>query len=344
MPFVTSDYDPPWPFRNGHVQTIYAGLFRRVDAVHYERERIDTPDGDFLDLDWARIGSDRLAILSHGLEGSTQSGYMLGMTRALQRRGWDVLAWNYRGCSGEVNRLPRSYHSGATDDLGTLISTAVPEYRHAALIGFSLGGNLTLKYLGENGSDLDGRIRSAVAISAPCDLAAGADHMARPSNAAYMQRFMGSLRQKVLEKAAAHPGVIDTAGIERMRSFHEFDERYTAPLHGFADAEDYWRRCSSIHFISDIAVPTLIVNAIDDPLLPESCYPVELARDHPYVHLCTPHFGGHLGFVAQDRGSEYWSERRAAEFLEAADSLDSPDVLEAAPQPVGINRPHQARL
>lgn len=319
MPLLSAHYSPSWPLRCGHVQTIYAGLLRVVEGVHYQRERIDTPDGDFLDLDWSRVGSDRLVILSHGLEGTTQSRYVLGMTRALNRRGWDVLAWNFRGCSGEANRLPRSYHSGATDDLDTVIGHAVGGYRNTALIGFSLGGNLTLKYLGERTSfDVERRIRAAAAFSVPCDLAEGSVQLARPSNALYMRRFMASLRQKIIDKAANHPAELDTIGIHGLRTFREFDDRYTAPLHGFADAEDYWKRCSCKPVLKHLAVPALLVNAEDDPFLPPACYPFDIARDHAHLFLCTPRYGGHLGFIAKNSSGEYWSERLAATFLENA--------------------------
>lgn len=318
MPILSCDYTPPIAFRHGHVQTIYAGALRRVSGVRYHRERIETPDGDFLDLDWSRVGAERLALLSHGLEGSTKSRYMLGMARALNRRGWDVLAWNYRGCSGETNRLPRSYHSGATEDLQTVLAHALVGYRSAGVVGFSLGGNLTLKYLGERGSALDERIRAAAVFSVPIDLAAGSDRLAHRANALYMRRFMNSLRRKVLVKAAAHPRAFDVSGIRRMRTFYDFDDRYTAPLHGFAGAEDYWTRCSSLHFLKDIAIPTLLVNADDDPFLPPVCYPVDVAREHPMLFLCVPRFGGHVGFIELNGDGEYWSERQAGAFLDRA--------------------------
>ncbi len=329
MPFLSADYLPPWPLRHGHVQTIYAGLLRVVEGVRYERERIDTPDGDFLDLDWSRVGSPRLAVLSHGLEGTTRSRYVLGMARALNRRGWDVLAWNFRGCSGEPNRLPRSYHSGATEDLETVLLHTLRRYRRAALIGFSLGGNLTLKYLGERGTGVDNRIRAAVTFSVPCDLAAGSRQLTEPANAVYLRRFMAALRRKILDKVAAHPAELDARGIHRLKTFREFDDRYTAPLHGFADAEDYWARCSSMPVLDGITLPTLLVNAEDDPFLPAACYPLDLARDHPHLYLCTPRYGGHLGFVMWNGAGEYWSEAVAAAFLEADASGHSLAALTA---------------
>jgi predicted alpha/beta-fold hydrolase len=320
MPILpTPAYQPPPPFTNGHVQTIYAALFRRVEGVAYGRERIDTHDGDFLDLDWSRCGARRLAILSHGLEGNSGRSYVRGMTRALNRRGWDVLAWNYRGCSGQPNRTLRSYHSGATDDLDVVVRHALApaHYGILALVGFSLGGNLTLKYLGERAGALDARIRGAVVFSVPCDLAAGATHLARHANRLYLWTFLRSLRAKIRAKADLFPGQLDVDGLRLVRTLYDFDDRYTAPLHGFAGAEDYWRRSSSRPFLSAIDRPTLLVSAADDPFLPPACYPEAEARASPALHLEIPRHGGHVGFVEQAKSGIYWSEARTADFLAA---------------------------
>jgi predicted alpha/beta-fold hydrolase len=294
-----------------------------VDGVAYRRERIDTPDGDFLDLDWSEVGAERVAVLSHGLEGSTGRSYMRGMARALNRRGWDVLAWNYRGCSGEPNRLLHAYHSGATDDLDVVVRHALEggRYRRLALLGFSLGGNLTLKYLGERGRAADDRIRGAATFSVPCDLADSSAALARPTNRLYMAYFLASLRRKIKDKMALFPGQLDETGLGQIRDFQGFDDRYTAPLHGFRDAADYWARCSARPFIPDIRVPTLIVNAADDPFLGPSCYPIGEARANPYVHLEVPDHGGHVGFILFNREGDYWSELRAADFLEKVDDF-----------------------
>jgi len=305
-------YRPTLPLRSGHLHTAWAGLGRRVDGPAVERERIATPDGDFLDLDRVRRDHDRVAVLSHGLEGSSTRAYVRGMARALAAAGWDVLAWNYRGCSGEPNRMLRSYHSGATEDLGVVVDGALADYASVALVGFSLGGNLTLKYLGERGPSVDARIIGAVTFSVPCDLKASSEHLARPAARPYMARFLRSMRAKVRTKAAMFPGALDLDGVDAMRTFREFDDRFTAPIHGFRDAEDYWARCSAKRFIPDIRVRTLIVNAADDPFLPEACHPVDEARASAHVHLEMPRFGGHVGFAA--RGT-YWSERRAVAFL-----------------------------
>jgi predicted alpha/beta-fold hydrolase len=317
MPLVESDYQPPLGFRNGHWQTIYASLFRRVPDVVYRREQIDTPDDDFLDLDWVKTGADRVVILSHGLEGSTQRSYIRGMARALSQCRWDVIAWNYRGCGGTPNRQLRSYHSGATEDLEVVVQHALAmEYEQVALVGFSLGGNLTLKYLGERGAELDSRICAAATFSVPTDLDAGSAHLDGRSNWIYAKRFLVNLREKVRQKRTQYPDALPGYDEAAITSLRAFDDCYTAPLHGFADAADYYAQSSSKPFIADIAVPTLIVNAADDPFLPEACYPVGETRDHPHVFLETPARGGHVGFVAFHPDKMFWSEQRAIGFLD----------------------------
>lgn len=317
MPLVESDYIPPPLLKNGHAQTIFASACRWVRGVRYERERIETADGDFLDLDWSRVGVPRLAILSHGLEGRSTRSYILGMVRALNRHGWDALAWNFRGCSGEPNRLARSYHSGATEDLEAVIRHLSEKYRYSkiALIGFSLGGNITLKYLGERGEDVPSVIKRSVAFSVPCHLESGAWQLAKRSNQIYMKRFLKMFRSKIREKKERMAGRLDDNGFSRIKTFKEFDDRYTAPLNGFKDAEDYWEKASSEKVLHRIRIPTLLVNAGDDPFLPEPCYPVEKARANPNFFLEIPDFGGHVGFIAFNRQGEYWSESRALAFI-----------------------------
>ena len=266
MPLIEpSRYRAPFWLPGGHLQTIYPALFRRPQRVTARAERLELEDGDFLDLEWADRGRRRLAVLSHGLEADAGTGYIQGMAGALVRRGWDVLAWNFRGCSGEPNRKLRMYHSGATEDLHAVVSHAIETHpaEAIALIGFSLGGNLTLKYLGESPSLLPSRLRGAVAFSVPCDLACSSRQLSLPSNRIYMERFLRAMRAKVREKKRRFPERIDLTGIERIRTFGEFDGRFTAPLHGFRDAEDYWKRNSSRQFLSQIRLPTLLVNAVN---------------------------------------------------------------------------------
>lgn len=318
MPVISlSTYIPPLCLSNGHLQTIVP-QFRNVRGVNYRRERIETPDNDFLDLDWAETGSKRIAILSHGLEGNTQRQYMRGMVTALNRRGWDALAWNYRGCSGEPNRKLRWYHSGETGDLHTVILHAAAQkaYTEIALIGFSLGGNVTLKYLGERGSQVNLLINKAVVFSVPCDLKSSAHKLARPVNTLYMKRFLRTLRQKVREKKQLFSGQIDDDNFDSIKTFIDFDNRYTAPIHGFKDAYDYFARCSSRQFLREIRVPALLVNAQNDPFLDEPSFPFEEAESSPYLFFEAPTSGGHTGFITLGNGGEYWSETRALSFLE----------------------------
>lgn len=318
MPLVTpSTYQPPVYLRNGHLQTIYPSLFRRLGENPYQRERIETDDKDFLDLDWSRVGSRKLGIISHGLEGSSLRPYAMGMAKMLNRNGWDALAWNYRSCSGEINRRLRFYHNGSIDDLGAVIRHALsnPSYHKIVLIGFSLGGNLTLVYLGDQGNAIDSRVAGAIVYSVPCDLAAGAQALSQIQCKLYMNNFLASLHQKIRAKMEMMPDCIDDHDFHRIKNFKDYDDRYTAPLHGFKDAQDYWQRCSSLTYIPKVQIPTLIVNAWDDPFLAGDCYPVKAASDSRYVFLETPSFGGHVGFIQFNADKSYWSENRAVEFI-----------------------------
>jgi uncharacterized protein len=319
MPIVRpSSYRPPLCFKNGHIQTIYPNIFRRVDGVTYLRQRMRTPDDDFLDLDWSSVGATRLALLAHGLEGNSTRPYILGMVRAFNRHGWDAVVWNFRGCSGEPNEKVRFYHSGDTQDLHTVLTHILQDscYEKLVLIGFSLGGNVVLKYLGEKARQLSPKVRAGAAFSVPCHLASSAAKMGNPANVLYMKRFLHMLHEKIHAKMRLFPGEINDRDFHRMRSFKEFDERYTAPLHGFVSAEDYWERSSSKPFLAHIAVPTLLVNALDDPFLAPPCYPYQESLSNPYLFLETPETGGHVGFVSFDRSGDYWSESRAIEFLD----------------------------
>lgn len=332
-----SAFSPPLWLRNSHLQTVWPTLFRRVDAGVADEERLVTPDGDFLDLDWYRGGHPRLLVISHGLEGNARRPYVLGLARAAMQAGWDVLAWNFRSCSGEMNRMPRFYHSGASEDLAAVVNRGLADpagYDSVHLAGFSMGGNLTLVYLGERGAQgergtngergangeqsesLDPRVKGAVTFSVPCDLSGSAARLAQPANQVYMRRFMKELREKMRQKKHLFPELIDTRGLDEMTNFHQFDDQFTAPLHGFSGARDYWQRSSSQRFLPEIRVPALIVNAADDPFLSDSCYPHEAVANNPCLSLEVPRWGGHVGFVSGPRGGHYWSEKRAMAFLQ----------------------------
>jgi len=236
------------------------------------------------------------------------------MAETLHAAEWDVLAWNFRGCGGGPNRLLRAYHSGDSADLATVIAHAAVDYPQIALVGFSLGGNVMLKYLGE--APPHPSIVAAAAISVPLDLASSARALdQRRSNRLYLRRFLVSLIAKIEAKAREFPGELNMEGIRDIRSFEEFDGRFTAPLHGFRDAEDYWKRASARQFLPQISVPTLILNARNDPFLTTASMPSREAEANPSLFLEAPDSGGHVGFLDLARGMQPWSERRVAEFL-----------------------------
>lgn len=315
-----SSYRAPFFLRNGHAQTIFPVLFRPRPEVEQRRERLTLPDGDFIDLDLTTADPFApfrgVAVISHGLEGNSRRRYVQGMASALSATGWDVVARNFRGCGGETNRQPGMYHSGETQDLHATVEFCLARgYRRIALVGFSMGGNQTLKYLGENPGRVPAEVAGAAVFSVPCDLVGAAAVLDRPANRIYMEYFLRSLRVKMREKAALFPGMFDLTGLDAMRTFAEFDERFTAPLHGFASAMDYWQRSGCLPVVHAIRVPTLLVNACDDPFLSPGCFPEAEAARNPALHLEMPRVGGHVGFVTLNGGNRYWSEARAADFL-----------------------------
>lgn len=314
-PVVPPAYQPPRWQRGGHVQTIVPNAFRHVPLVTRIPERLELEDGDFLDLGWTGHTGDRLAILSHGLENRHTCNYMQGMARALAARNWDVLGWTMRGSGPERNRLLQCYNGGDTRDLHAVVRRALSSHpaRSVALVGFSLGGNLTLKYLGE--SARDPRIRAAAAISVPCDLAGSARRLGEPDNRLYMLRFLRKLRRRMRDKATRFPGKIDLEGLDEIRDFATFDDRYTAPLHGFSSAAEYWEQSSCRPFLGGIRVPALVLNARNDPFLSESCHPFDEAAASAHVHLDCPPQGGHVGFALPRALRETWADQRVAAFL-----------------------------
>lgn len=297
-------YTPPYFLFNKHLETIYPALFRRVTVNGFRRERISTPDDDFLDLDRLECGSNKVVIISHGLEGNSRRPYMKGMAKAFFDAGFDVISWNYRGCGEEMNRQLRFYHSGATDDLDVVVKHAASKYKSIFLVGFSLGGNITLKYLGENRRDVKG----AVAFSVPLNLQTSCEKI----GPVYANRFLRSLKKKVITKSGLMKGLAIT-GIDVISTLKDFDDRYTAPLHGFKDAIHYYQSCSSLYFLKGIGVPTLVVNAKNDPFLGADCYPMDI--HNPFLQFDFPRHGGHVGFSLLNK-KLYWSELRALQFIQ----------------------------
>lgn len=326
MPVLISQFQPPALLRNGHLQTILPALLPQRHQLAREYEKLDLKDGDFLDLYWIRSARKRLAIVSHGLEGSADALYIRSMSAALKADHWDVMTWNYRGCGAETNLLLRSYHSGESNDLRIVIDHAAGSYEEIVLIGFSLGGNITLKYLGEAAPHP--RITRAAAVSAPVDLASCARVLDElPSNRFYLRRFLKTLIAKMELKARRFPGQLDIANIRAIRSFREFDDRYTAPLHGFIDAADYWARASSLPHLPNITVPALLLNARNDPFLSEESFPYALAEAHEWLSLEAPASGGHVGFLDGLGAHHSWAERRIIEFLREGQAASRPNDL-----------------
>lgn len=309
-------FSPPLFQFNGHLQTIIPGLFRSVSVDNLIRERWETPDGDFIDVDWFKTESRKLVIISHGLEGDSRRPYMTGMMKMLAASGYSVLCWNFRSCSGEINRKVIFYHSGATGDLDFVINRATEIFQpeEISLIGFSLGGNLTLKYLGEETFPLNTLLQKAIAISVPIDLASSSRKMKDIENRVYEMRFLKSLKWKIREKEKLLPGTFDLKPLPGIVHLWEFDDHYTGPIHGFNDAGDYYARCSAINFLHRISIPTLLINAHNDPFLSELCYPDPEKIDNPLVETIYPDYGGHCGFSMGN--GNYWTEKIAVEFLQ----------------------------
>lgn len=319
MPLLNSQYSAPLGFYNGYVQSIFPTLFRRLDPEFTQCERIYLADDDFLDLDWSirtEKGARPLVIISHGLEGNSRRSYVVGVMREARRRGLDALAWNFRSCSGEMNNTPRMYHSGASEDLHAVVRHAIYQgYNQIHLVGFSMGGNLSLVYAGREADTLPKQVKSIVAFSVPCDLKSSAQQLAKRRNRIFMWRFLRDLGEKMAIKAQRYPKLISVDNYADIRNFRQFDDRYTAPLHGFKDAEDYWQQSSSLFYLEKIKIPTLLVNAVNDPFLTPQCFPVDIATQHQYLHLEMPESGGHVGFILRNPDQAYWQEMRALDFI-----------------------------
>ncbi|WP_243336947.1 YheT family hydrolase [Anaeromyxobacter soli] len=321
-----SPYAPARWLRGGHAMTIFASLARVYPRPQARRERWELPDGDFVDVDRYAASGDAarpVLVVCHGLEGSSRAPYVRGLVAVALARGLDALALNFRGCSGEQNRLPRFYHSGDTGDLHEVVARLAAERpgRPIVLAGFSLGGNVVVKYVGERGDGLFPEVRAAAGISVPFDLLRSARALDAAGfwNRVYRERFLRRLREKALAKARRFPEAIDAARVRAAATFAEYDAALTAPLHGFASAEDYWTRCSSARFLAGVRRPLLAIAAMDDPIVPGDALPLAEAHANPLVTLEATPAGGHVAFVS---GSpfwpDFWAERRAIEFLAAA--------------------------
>lgn len=320
-PSVGAAFSPPWWARNGHVQTVWGPLFR-TDRLPLRRERLSTPDGDFVDLDWLDADGAAAAptlLVLHGLEGSSRSHYVSGLLRAGRTAGWTGVAFNFRSCSGELNRLPRFYHSGETGDLAWVVGSLAARAPGVPIgaVGVSLGGNVLLKWLGEVGETAPRELMGAVGISVPFDVAACARVLDRGlRRLVYARNFLRTMRSKVVEKARRYPGFVDVRAMRRARTFARYDRIVTAPLNGFRDEVDYWTSSSSGPYLARVRRPILLLSAQDDPIVPGRTLP-RPGDLPPNIRAEFTACGGHAGFLEGRwpwRASS-WAERRAVEFL-----------------------------
>ena len=342
MPIIKSKYKAQFFLKNPHVQTIlgfFLSKFRVIASnlastplfgknkiqIKKYRERIFTPDEDFLDLDWITAEIEvceqsKLVIICHGLEASSQGAFEQCLARTLYKEGFDIVLVNYRGCSGEPNRLLKSYHSGKSEDLKCVIDYICAKkkyshYRDIYLVGNSVGGNIILKYLGEQGFDLPVQIKKAFTISVPLDLASSSRAMARKENELYMSKFLGCLKAKIQDKEELLTREINLKDFSKLKNFYDFDSRYTGPLNDFSSAEDYWLKASSKPYLNKIQIPTYILSSLDDSFLAKDCYPFSEAEHNKFIFLeCSSH-GGHSGFIELNPKGISYAEQEVVNFF-----------------------------
>lgn len=324
----------PAPYRaprwlpGGHAQTIYPQLLRR-DPVSYHRERWTAPDGDFVDVDYTAqaSGAKPLVALFHGLEGSSSSAYAVTLMRAAVSRGWRGAVPHFRGCSGEMNLLPRAYHSGDHEEVDWIVRRLVAANgsRPIMVVGVSLGGSALLNWLGRHGESARALVASAAAVCAPIDLPVAGNALGRGFNRVYAEYFLRSMRPKALAKLARHPGLYPSAAVAACRTLRQFDDIVTAPLHGFRNCDDYWQRASSKPWLRGIRVPTLILNAANDPFMPAHALP-RAAEVAPEVRLVYTRSGGHVGYPSGPfPGRNDWLPAMLLDFL-ASCASEAPDL------------------
>jgi len=301
---MSVDYKPPFWQIGGHFQTIYPSVFRKL-VVPYQRERLELSDGDFLDLDWVKAGNRKLIIATHGLEGDSTRHYITGMLARFTPEGFDGLGWNARSCSGEPNRLPRFYHHGDAGDLKVVLEYALAlGYEEIVLAGFSMGGSLTLRLLGEYAEAVPSQVKAAIVASVPLDLPTSVAELYKKGKRFYMTRFIKKLGKKIEQKAKMypdHPHLKYEGYKEDVKDFEVFDSRYTAPLHGYRNAKDFYEQASSKPLLKFIKTPVLIIQALNDPFMSAACFDIKGAENNKNLQLLLPKNGGHVGFMVKGK-------------------------------------------
>ncbi|MBI3312957.1 MAG: alpha/beta fold hydrolase [Candidatus Omnitrophica bacterium] len=315
---VQDDFYPAWWCRGGHLQTIAGALFRQTPSIPLQRERIETPDGDFLDLDWFSTGQKSpLVIILPGLGSSSEASYIRTLFKEIQNRKWQAVTLNARGTTG-LNRLPKTSHGGQTEDLDWVIRRII-ENQHAEkifLVGYSIGGNQILKWLAEKGENVPAVIEKAVAVSVPYDLAQTSRNLDRGFNRrVYTRTMLEGLKKIVLEKEKKFPAAMDYQKVKSAATFKVYDREVTARLNGFQNESDYWTKSSSAKDLEKIRKPVLLIHAKNDPFLPVRDLPLEEIKKSRFLHLLLTRDGGHLGFVSARRPD--WLEKTILEFLQS---------------------------
>lgn len=313
IPINTSYPSPPWYQYNGHLQTILPAF--GGPKVKYKRKRLELDDGDFIDIDWLRLPHrpKQLVILTHGLEGNTDRPYIRSAANFFHNKGWDVLAWNCRSCSGEMNRLQRLYHHGEIGDIDLVVKHALTrgDYQKIVLIGYSMGGAITSKYLGVNGNNLPPGIIGGIAFSSPFDLEASVDALEIRGNGIYKKRFLKQLGDKVKIKNERFPGIIDIKKLKHVKRWRDFDEWFTAPMLGLSSAKEFYNLASANNFLAGLQRPILAVCATNDPIITESCLPD--TTNSSFLSSELTEKGGHVGYALKDKNYNWMDVRAWAE-------------------------------
>ncbi|MGO3181549.1 MAG: YheT family hydrolase [Aequorivita sp.] len=323
MPYINeSSYETDFIFQNGHISTIYSGIIRKMEAPAYQRKRLTLSDGDFLLIDYILQDPKKVIILCHGLEGNSRKNYNNACANFFIEKGYSVFAWNNRSCGGEMNLLPKLYHHASIGDLEAVIDHVVAEgFDEIFLVGFSMGGDQILNYLGRKKSPE--KVKAAVAISAPFQLKSSAEKIQGGISKIYLSRFIRKIRAKIQYKEQQFPDLISEETSKHMKSFEDVVDRFIVPVHGDYDGiQDYYKKASPGYSIDGIKTPVLVINAWDDPILGKEDHPVELAKQHNYLFLETPHHGGHCAFPLKISKHPY-SVVRAFEFIEKMGSQDT---------------------
>lgn len=309
-------YKPNFIFRNRHINTCFPTLFRKI-TIKYERERLETHDKDFIDIDWVKNNSDKLVILCHGLEGSSNSKYIKASAKYFSDNCWDVIALNYRGCSGEENKKIFFYNSILTEDLKIIIKHKGKNYKKIVIVGFSLGGNLVLKYASCE-KIIPSNLLCFVAISPPCNFESTSKILKKRGNIIYNFKFLNELKRKVKEKYKNNPNYqreINLNKVLKSKNLEEFDDAFTGKYFGFLGVKDYYEKANTVKTLKNIKIPTYILSPLDDPLLGKESYPYKESKSNNNIFFETPKYGGHIGF-SSFKHYPYILEEKIYEFVE----------------------------